>query len=833
MTDKENLSPKMREILDLIKKGQIDEALKLAGEKEIPEILRIAGDLWSKREHDVVLRMMERIIELEPNHATAWFNLSGILSEMGRDSEALSAFDNSIELDPGNTEAMIGKGVTLIRLGKPQAALQLLDDVLDREPDNVHALGNKGALLADLDRYEDALEALERASALDPKNATAFYNKGITHNRLGQSKEALESLNRALEIDAGLTAAWFNKGTTLTELGRYEDALAAHDMVIGLDPKNPKPWHNKGVAFERLNRDQEALDSYNKALEIDPGFAPPGINRAVLLSRLGRYKEALDAHDAVLKLHPQNANARFNKGVELLNMFRYEEAERNFIKAGELFSFLSEEPNAEMAIDAAKTAKNGLALMKRLRSLDVDFMSSLRSQTLLELKSNVQRDGQFIAALTEDFAGKSIPMDSLRILESKRACIESLSDALSFGEVGLDTLHTARTVFRELNLTEFLAAVNAIDTIVEALQKYRSLEDVPHTEEIALLYGLNAAQMLDGTLSTEISKAFQLPPLTADSEGAEERVEIKLVKLIDGNPACEWVKVCLVQLDFSLTPTFPFILKDACKEDVKRKILGALDIAVDEGVDIICFPELSFAEEWVNEIKTNYSSMMVVCGSYYDDDNRNICPTIIDGDDYRYAKCHQANFEEKFAKEMACGKFIPQFETRLGRIIVPLCVDYSRELAEIYRRKPDFILNPRCDIDKNHSFQKLANGQIDCDEGSRCYTYTILVNALNVVRPSRRGGGGTALVAFEHIDRIDSYAIEGLRRDDPALARDNRKDDPYKYKLFEARGEMMVIAAVRVGPSTERRTEPGNWYRFENNQWTKLEDPRVWPGYYE
>ena len=90
----------------------------------------------------------------------------------------------------------------------------------------------------------------------------------------------------------------------------------------------------------------------------------------------------------------------------------------------------------------------------------------------------------------------------------------------------------------------------------------------------------------------------------------------------------DWIRVCIVQLDFSLDyypppNKFAHVLKE--KDKIKEKVFDALLIAKEKNVDIICFPELSFAKEWVKDIKVLYPEIIIIGGSYYENEF-NTCP---------------------------------------------------------------------------------------------------------------------------------------------------------------------------------------------------------------
>ncbi len=817
MTQGKMPTPRLKKISWLLRKGRVNEALRLARKEDVLGLSRIAERFRKAGAYDVALSVAERMTELAPENATAWFNKGSALAELNRHADALDAFDRVLKLDPANVQAIHDIGVAYSKLGRFEAALKSLEDLLQLQPGNAMALHNKGAVLADLGRYNEALQVLGEAIALDPNNAKAWYNKGITLVRIGDYRGALIAFDMATEINPNFTAAWFNKGTTLAELGGHKEALEANDVVITLDPKNPKPWHNKGVTFDSLNRYQEALDAYDGALALDPKFTPAAINRGVVLSRLGHYQKALQAHNDVIETSPENPKAWFNRGVELLNMFSYEEAARSFDKARDLFSALGAHKEAQIAAEAADSARNGLLLVEKLSCLDREFMSSLSSRTLQELRDKARLSAGSVTSLTREFGGLRIPMDALRLLESKAACFAALSDSLCFKEVDLDALEKARAVFREFNLLKFFSAVNAIDTFLHALKKYKTLHEIPLAEEDGLLITLNTVQALDGALSAEVEGAFRIPPLLAGPAGLEERVEIRPIHIADRDFGKEWVKVCLVQLDFIVTKPPPR-LEDSCKEDVRRKVFEALDVAMAESADIICFPELSFTEEWVEEVKNRQLDMVVVCGSYYNEYNQNVCQIIINCEPWQYEKCYPSIFEQQTGKVMNPGRFVPLFQTKWGRIAVLNCIDFNQMRDRFSRIPIDIILNPRFDIARDHAFLSRANDMMHTPEEDKNHLFVLVCNAAEAKFKEVTGGGGTAIISYQERYALPNFEGVGLY-----------PKDSVKYNICQARGEMIITASLRLGPITKHRAEIGNLYRRKGNAWVEMKDKRIWP----
>ena len=254
------------------------------------------------------------------------------------------------------------------------------------------------------------------------------------------------------------------------------------------------------------------------------------------------------------------------------------------------------------------------------------------------------------------------------------------------------------------------------------------------------------------------------------------------------------------------------------RDRVKRKVFDALDIARKDSANIVCFPELSFAKEWIEEIKKRYRNVMIVCGSFYDDSNRNVCKIILDGAEYDYAKCYPSIFEEEDGTGMRCGDRIFVFQTKWGRIAVLNCIDFDKEYVTVASQDLDLVVNIRYDLDSEHGFQRRADICVDRPDGSRSSTFMLQVNAKRIEYDDSVGGEGTVIIGYEHKYRLARYKQDGLRP----------KDD-VRYKIYQARREMLLMADLNISETTRRRTKTGNWYIYDTGSWKKLKDKRIWP----
>ncbi|MEW6096681.1 MAG: hypothetical protein AB1567_09170 [bacterium] len=196
---------------------------------------------------------------------------------------------------------------------------------------------------------------------------------------------------------------------------------------------------------------------------------------------------------------------------------------------------------------------------------------------------------------------------------------------------------------------------------------------------------------------------------------------------------------------------------------------------------IICFPELSFAEDFVSEIK-KYNGIITIGGSFYKD-NFNICPVIINGEYHPVYKINPSYLEQEVepGKGMKSGKDIKIFMTKDKKFKfgVLVCLDYLVERFRLYQHQSNgkgvnFIFNPSYNRDTER-FQKTA----DTD----CLNYHV-----DIIQTNAKEYGGTCIIGVEDRDFIRRRLVEG----------GYRRDDGITYKLCEAKGEMTIIAELNL-----------------------------------
>ncbi len=250
----------------------------------------------SKRSEEVLndpektLAALERVLELNPQDARAWFLKGAALGLLGRLDEAIAALERALELDPEDVDAWRLKGTALMMIGMIRDALTAGERMLEINNQDVDAWRLKGLALVALGETEEALFALKRATDLEPWDGNAWRFLGWALARLRRFREASEAFNESVRLSprAGNLhlVAW-----CILDSGHVEALPDAESYVRrAIELESPNSLHHYTLA-----RILGAQGRWREALDAAQGFLQGPI-RGYLASVISFFVEAAAGH---------------------------------------------------------------------------------------------------------------------------------------------------------------------------------------------------------------------------------------------------------------------------------------------------------------------------------------------------------------------------------------------------------------------------------------------------------------------------------------------------------------------------------------------------------
>jgi predicted O-linked N-acetylglucosamine transferase (SPINDLY family) len=217
----------------------------------LAEVIQQASALQAKGQAEEVQALYARWIETDdsPLRTVACFNRGTILTNLGREAEAKSCYEQALSIQPGFAPAWLNLGHLQERSGLAEQALACWRQVHQPEATStqpalehrLHALNQSARLLEQLKRFPEAEELMRKSLLLKPAQLDVIQH--YVHIRQKQCKWPV------YEPVGDVTPNLFMLGTSaLAAMGLHDDPavqlLSAMRFVHDKVPKpNAKPLH--------------------------------------------------------------------------------------------------------------------------------------------------------------------------------------------------------------------------------------------------------------------------------------------------------------------------------------------------------------------------------------------------------------------------------------------------------------------------------------------------------------------------------------------------------------------------------------------------------------
>jgi tetratricopeptide (TPR) repeat protein/WD40 repeat protein len=141
------------------------------------------------------VEMYRKSLELDPESATAHYNLAANLARSGQFPEAEAHFRAALKTAP-SSRAYAGLGVVLWQQGRADEAIASMKNAIKAEPNNAAAYHQLGTMLVQQGKLEEAAFTY-RALVRKQPSATAHRELAEVLSRLGRTDEARKQLGMA------------------------------------------------------------------------------------------------------------------------------------------------------------------------------------------------------------------------------------------------------------------------------------------------------------------------------------------------------------------------------------------------------------------------------------------------------------------------------------------------------------------------------------------------------------------------------------------------------------------------------------------------------------
>ena len=220
------------------------------------------------------LPLLQKAVQINPNHVQAQFRLATILMDLGRIGEAKRHLEKILESVPDHTGAHHHLAVICSREGRPLEAVAHCQQALEANPDFFTAHMTLALILADSGNLSEAEKHLKKATLLEPDNPQANYYYGYLLHRQGRPQDAASYYTRAVELDPEAVPALLALAViqTMPELSAHYNPQAAiplAEKACKLTGRRvPDALQILASVYSAAGRNTDALRTVSEALSI-------------------------------------------------------------------------------------------------------------------------------------------------------------------------------------------------------------------------------------------------------------------------------------------------------------------------------------------------------------------------------------------------------------------------------------------------------------------------------------------------------------------------------------------------------------------------------------
>jgi len=199
--------------------------------------------------------------------AIIYNNRGAVLSDSGRNEEALKDFESLIKLKPRYPNGWRNKGLIHVRLKQKEDAFAAFSEAIKYFPADASNYLSRGTISVEKNDFENALKDFTKIIELNPNSGEGYYARSEAYGKSNRLPEALTDINKAIELSPGNGQAYNNRGIIYSMSGRFQEAINDFTKSLELKPDNFSAYTNRSLAYKGMEKYTEALQDIVTAKE--------------------------------------------------------------------------------------------------------------------------------------------------------------------------------------------------------------------------------------------------------------------------------------------------------------------------------------------------------------------------------------------------------------------------------------------------------------------------------------------------------------------------------------------------------------------------------------
>jgi tetratricopeptide (TPR) repeat protein len=192
------------------------------------DLMAIAADYILLNDNEDADKWLSEATRLQPENALAWYYLGRARFYESRYSEAASIFLTCLRLNPQDARAETNLGLAYKEMGKESDAIAAYQSAIKWEEEtgskDAQPYLDLGALLRQSEKAKESLYYLEKAVADEPNNPKVHEELGRAYEDLHRNKDAEGELRKAIVLAPESSSLHYTLGHILNSEGLKAEA---------------------------------------------------------------------------------------------------------------------------------------------------------------------------------------------------------------------------------------------------------------------------------------------------------------------------------------------------------------------------------------------------------------------------------------------------------------------------------------------------------------------------------------------------------------------------------------------------------------------------------
>lgn len=187
---------------------------------------------------DAAVDLLNHCLELNPNAAEAYFNMTAFYAEMQKDSLALDCMEKAVQLNPKNITYQERLAQAYLGTKKWDSAIEAYERLLTSSPNRTDVLGVLIQLYGQKKDYDNIIRCLDKVENIEGANEQTALSKMHIYSLKGEKEKELQVLQNLAEKHPNDMNYRVMMGNWLLQNGQHVEAYEEYRYALQQEPSN-------------------------------------------------------------------------------------------------------------------------------------------------------------------------------------------------------------------------------------------------------------------------------------------------------------------------------------------------------------------------------------------------------------------------------------------------------------------------------------------------------------------------------------------------------------------------------------------------------------------